>query len=67
MTVQRGRIIYVNDALCGWCYGFSPVITAIHEKYKDELDFEVISGGMVTGSQPHWSHWRSGALYQLGL
>lgn len=44
-------IIYVYDALCGWCYGFSPVMQQLHEKYKNELDFTVLSGGMVTGER----------------
>lgn len=44
-------IIYVYDALCGWCYGFSPVIQQVHEKYKEEMDFTVLSGGMVTGER----------------
>ena len=41
------RIIYCYDAYCGWCYGFSPVIKAIYEKYKDQFEFETISGGMI--------------------
>lgn len=45
------KIIYVYDALCGWCYGFSPVMKSFHKKYKDSLDFEVISGGMITGER----------------
>ncbi|TXD80720.1 DsbA family protein [Subsaximicrobium wynnwilliamsii] len=45
------KIVYVYDALCGWCYGFSPVITQFQEKYKDSLSFEVISGGMITGGR----------------
>ncbi len=45
------KIVYVYDALCGWCYGFSPVMTQFQEKYKDSLDFEVISGGMITGDR----------------
>ncbi len=49
--MEKAKIIYVYDALCGWCYGFSPVITAVHEKYGDELAFEVISGGMITGKR----------------
>ncbi|MFN7117010.1 MAG: DsbA family protein [Saprospiraceae bacterium] len=44
-------IIYVYDALCGWCYGFSPVMQQLHEKYKDQIDFTVLSGGMVTGNR----------------
>jgi putative protein-disulfide isomerase len=49
--MERGKIIYVYDALCGWCYGFSPVMSEIHGKYQNELDFEVISGGMITGKR----------------
>jgi putative protein-disulfide isomerase len=45
------KVIYVYDALCGWCYGFSPVITEMKQKYHSQLDFEVLSGGMVTGNR----------------
>ncbi|WP_423148284.1 DsbA family protein [Rubrolithibacter danxiaensis] len=45
------KVIYVYDALCGWCYGFSPVIKAVYEKYSAQTDFEVISGGMITGER----------------
>ena len=45
------KIIYVYDALCGWCYGFSPVMEAFHQKHRDEFAFEVVSGGMITGSR----------------
>lgn len=49
--MQRFKIIYVYDALCGWCYGFSKVILACYEKHKDEFEFEVLSGGMMTGDR----------------
>jgi len=49
--MNKPKIIYFFDTLCGWCYGFSPVIKQIAEKYKDEFDFEVISGGMVMGER----------------
>jgi putative protein-disulfide isomerase len=39
--------IYCYDAYCGWCYGFSPVISKAAEKYKDQFHFEVLSGGMI--------------------
>ncbi len=48
---MKNVFLYVYDALCGWCYGFSPVMTAFHDKYKDSLNFEVVSGGMITGSR----------------
>jgi putative protein-disulfide isomerase len=51
--MEKGKfsIIYVYDALCGWCYGFSPVIKQIFEKYQTQFDFEVISGGMILGDR----------------
>ncbi len=45
-------IIYCYDAYCGWCYGFSPVIKRIAEEYKDQFDFEVLSGGMILPEEP---------------
>jgi putative protein-disulfide isomerase len=48
---EKMKIIYVYDALCGWCYGFSPVMVQFKEKYKDSVEFEVISGGMITGKR----------------
>ena len=44
-------LIYCYDAYCGWCYGFSPVMLAIAEEYKDHFDVEVLSGGMMIGEE----------------
>ena len=44
-------IFYCYDAYCGWCYGLSPVMKKIAEEYKDNLAFEVLSGGMIIGEQ----------------
>ena len=46
---MKPAIIYCYDAYCGWCYGFAPVIKRITTEYKDDLDIEVLSGGMMTG------------------
>lgn len=48
---MKPKIIYVYDALCGWCYGFSPVIKSVYERYQNQFDFEVISGGMFLGTR----------------
>ncbi|MEN9547804.1 MAG: hypothetical protein RIR12_395 [Bacteroidota bacterium] len=40
-------IYYCFDAYCGWCYGFSAAISKIAEEYKQQLKFEVLSGGMI--------------------
>lgn len=45
------EFIYIYDALCGWCYGFSPVIRKVYDAYKDKMQFTVISGGLMTGER----------------
>jgi putative protein-disulfide isomerase len=50
------KIIYVYDALCGWCYGFSPVMQAVHETFAEEFEFEVLSGGLVPGNPAEGMH-----------
>jgi len=47
--MKKKKLLYVYDALCGWCFGFSPTIQKIQQEYKDVLDIEVISGGLKVG------------------
>lgn len=47
----RKRLVYVYDALCPWCYAFTPVVEALCRHYGERLDHEVLSGGMVRGDQ----------------
>jgi putative protein-disulfide isomerase len=58
-------LIYCYDAYCGWCYGFSPVMKKVEEAYKDRLQIEVLSGGMVLPEQP--VHIGATAEYIKGL
>lgn len=45
-------LIYCYDAYCGWCYGFSEVVRKIQSEYRNILDFEVFSGGMILPAEP---------------
>ncbi len=58
------QIIYCYDAYCGWCYGFSKVITRVEEEYKNLFNFEVLSGGMVLPQTPQ--HFAPMAKYIQG-
>ncbi len=49
--MNKPTLIYCYDAYCGWCYGFSRVIKKIAAEYKDILDIEVLSGGMMIGDE----------------
>lgn len=50
-TPSTVKLIYVYDALCGWCYGFSPVMEKFAQQHQKELEVQVVSGGMVTGDR----------------
>lgn len=45
-------IYYCYDAYCGWCYGFSQVITRIASEYQEKIVFDVLSGGMIMPDEP---------------
>lgn len=45
-------LIYCYDAYCGWCFGFSPVINKIADQFRDKVDLEVLSGGMILPERP---------------
>ena len=49
---MRPTLIYCYDAYCGWCYGFSEVMKKIQSEYKDRLEIEVLSGGMILPDEP---------------
>jgi len=38
------------DPLCGWCYGNSTNTQKLYEKYKDQIDFEILPAGMWIGT-----------------
>jgi putative protein-disulfide isomerase len=44
-------IVYVMDPLCGWCFGFSPVVRELYDATKRRASWMVFSGGMVTGDR----------------
>lgn len=45
-------LIYCYDAYCGWCYGFSKVIVKIADEFKNIIETEVLSGGMIITNKP---------------
>jgi putative protein-disulfide isomerase len=53
MSITRPVIVYCYDAYCGWCFGFSIVMTRIYDEYKDRFDFETLSGGMIPVESAH--------------
>jgi putative protein-disulfide isomerase len=52
VNIMNTTLIYCYDAYCGWCYGFSEVMKKINSAYKNRLQFEVLSGGMILPEEP---------------
>lgn len=46
---ERPTLHYFQDTLCGWCYGFGPVVSRIADEWSEHLEIVVYAGGMVTG------------------
>lgn len=47
---HQTSLIYIWDAYCGWCYGFSNSLRTFHENHP-ELPITVLSGGLFTGNR----------------
>lgn len=46
------NVIYCFDAYCGWSYAFRDTIINLKNKFSDDFDFTIVSGGMILPDQP---------------
>ena len=49
--MNKQKIIYAFDPLCGWCFGFHQVIKRLKDEFEKHLEFEIKSGGLVIGNR----------------
>lgn len=68
VNMKAKSLIYVVDPMCSWCWGFSPVIEEILRRYRDQVTFEVLLGGLRPGNTERFdeprrayilSHWHA--------
>ena len=45
------ELIYVGDPMCSWCFGFAPVMRALHHDFKDRIPMRIVVGGLRTGPE----------------
>lgn len=48
---MKPTLIYAYDPLCGWCYGFHPVLEKIIGRFPGKFATVVKTGGLVTGDR----------------
>ncbi|HEX3097920.1 MAG TPA: DsbA family protein [Usitatibacter sp.] len=63
----HGRLVYVADPLCSWCYGFGPELEDVLARHP-EIALELVMGGLRAGNtepmspafrdmlRGHWDH-----------
>lgn len=48
--MQALHFIYFADPMCSWCYGFSPVVRTLRQRYRDVLPIRLVMGGLRPGT-----------------
>ena len=49
---MKSKLLYVTDAYCCWCYGFSKTMAMVSQEFGDRLDIQVVNGGMIPHDLP---------------
>ena len=44
------RPVYFADPMCSWCYGFSPVVATLAERFEGRLPLDLVMGGLRAGN-----------------
>ncbi|MDE2295003.1 MAG: DsbA family protein [Gammaproteobacteria bacterium] len=62
------HLVYFADPMCSWCWGFSPVLDAIDQRFGARLPVHLVLGGLRPGNRTpmgsperdeirrHWEH-----------
>ena len=43
---EKATLIYFGDPMCSWCYGFSDELNDALNLLSDQVDFELVMGGL---------------------
>ena len=60
--MSRPQLIYYANPMCSWCWGFSPVISAIQAQYAGQTDIRLVTGGLRLGSDNRLNQQTSQAM-----
>ena len=76
----KPTLIYVGDPMCSWCYGFAPELEQVVDRFSEQLDLELVMGGLRPYNQEtmtdlksflthHWEdvHKASGQAFEYGI
>ncbi len=46
MAQEKATLIYIGDPMCSWCYGFAPEISKVKAQLGEEMNFQLVMGGL---------------------
>lgn len=46
VNTEKPTLIYVGDPMCSWCYGIANELDAVRNHFEEEIDFELVMGGL---------------------
>lgn len=49
-AMTERHFLYFADPMCSWCYGFSPVIAALADRFAGRLPVRLVMGGLRAGN-----------------
>lgn len=67
MAQDSLKLFYFADPMCSWCYGFSPELTTVVDSLDENIEFQIVMGGLRPYNQQpmpelanflkeHWDH-----------
>lgn len=56
-------LIYVVDPMCSWCWGFSPVFQDIFQRYQDQVQIQLMLGGLRPGNTERFDEQRRAYIF----
>ncbi len=79
--MQEPHLVYIADPMCSWCWGFSPVVQAIEQRFGTALPIRLVLGGLRPWTREamdpadradvrsHWEHVHeaSGQPFDFGF
>lgn len=46
-NLVKSKLLYITDAYCCWCYGFRKTMAEVSEVFGEQVDIQVVHGGMI--------------------
>lgn len=54
-STKKSKLMYFGDPMCSWCWGLTHHLENTIAHFEDQLDFEIIMGGLRVGGGEEWN------------